>query len=449
MIQSSKVLWGEGLFLRPQHFQRQDAYHEWRSAEFARILHPYAWGVRRVSVDVDALATGTLRFRELQLVFPDGEIYSAPGDEELPPAVSLASLPAGTSDFVYHAALASLRAHGGNFTAIGKPIDGGVRYVQRNLEAEDWFTDAASAEVAVLKRSLRILASEEPRDHLVSLPVCRIRRSTSGAFELDDRFIAPSLSIAASVALQSALRRLIEILQAKVNALYGFHREPSRHVIEFRSGDIASFWLLHTASAAFASLSHLHMHPELHPERLFERMLELAGALMTFSKIFTLADLPAYRHDDPEKSFLRLDEIVIELLETVISTRYFSIALTEVKPSFLQGRLDSDKITAGTSLYLGVQATLPPAELVEAVPMRFKIGAPDDVEKLVLSAMSGIRLTHAPQVPAAIPVRPGAYYFALDGRSSLFERMLQAKTIALYTPSGIADLEVELFALNA
>ena len=45
-------------------------------------------------------------------------------------------------------------------------------------------------------------------------------------------------------------------------------------------------------------------------------------------------------------------------------------------------------------------------ELVEVVPLRFKVGAPDDVEKLVLSAMPGVRLAHAPQVPAAVPVRP-------------------------------------------
>jgi type VI secretion system protein ImpJ len=244
------------------------------------------------------------------------------------------------------------------------------------------------------------------------------------------------------------LRRLLDVLQAKVDALYGFHREPSRHVIEFRSGDIASFWLLHTASAAFAGLSHLHHQGGFHPERLYERMLELAGALMTFSKTFTLADLPAYRHAAPTEAFGRLDELIRELLETVISTRCFSIALQEIRPSFHHGRLDSDKITNATNFYVGVQAAMPSAELVEAVPVRFKVGAPDDVDKLVLSAMGGVRLAHAPQVPAAIPVRPGAHYFALEPRGSLYERMLQAQAMAVYVPSGISDLQLELFALN-
>ena len=41
MSYSAKVLWGEGLFLRPQHFQRQDAYHEARLFESIQAIQPY------------------------------------------------------------------------------------------------------------------------------------------------------------------------------------------------------------------------------------------------------------------------------------------------------------------------------------------------------------------------------------------------------------------------
>jgi type VI secretion system protein ImpJ len=136
------------------------------------------------------------------------------------------------------------------------------------------------------------------------------------------------------------------------------------------------------------------------------------------------------------------------LLETVISTRYFAITLSEVKASFHQGRLESERITAETRLFLGVQASLPMSELIDIVPLRVKAGAPDDVEKLVLSAMSGVRISHSPQVPPAIPVRPGVVYFAIEARGPLYERMLQGQTITLYVPQGIPDLQLELFALN-
>jgi type VI secretion system protein ImpJ len=68
--------------------------------------------------------------------------------------------------------------------------------------------------------------------------------------------------------------------------------------------------------------------------------------------------------------------------------------------------------------------------------------------KLVLSALGGVKLSHTPQVPAAIPVRPGFYYFAVEPRGPLYERMLQAQTVTIYVPSGIPDLRIELFALN-
>jgi len=120
-----------------------------------------------------------------------------------------------------------------------------------------------------------------------------------------------------------------------------------------------------------------------------------------------------------------------------------------LQPSFHQGRLDAEQINPQTQLYLGVSATMAPAELVEVVPQRFKIGAPDDVEKLVLSSMPGVRLVHAPQVPAAVPVRPGSYYFTLEPRGSLYERMLQAQALTVYAPSGLPDLRLELVAVNA
>lgn len=449
MLRTSKVLWGEGLFLRPQHFQQQDAYHESRLAEVASSLHPYAWGLRKLVIDVDALANGVLRIEHLQAIFPDGEIFNAPQDDALPAPISLQNTDPSIAEIVFHIALAPMRRTGGNFVAEQEASDGSVRFVQKNQVTADLFTHATEAEVSALQRVARLLPETEPRDHLISLPLCQVKRTATAGYELDPRFFAPAASIDASPALKAMLRRVLDVLQAKVSALYGFHREPSRHVIEFRSGDIASFWLLHTASSAFGALSHLHHHPGLHPERLFQQLLQLAGALMTFSKTFTLADLPSYHHLKPGDAFGRLDAMLQALLETVISTRYFSIALRMDKPSFYGGQLETDKITSQTTLVLGVKAALPPSELVSIVPLRLKAGAPDDVEKLVLSAMGGIRITHLPQVPAAIPVRPGSYYFELDARSPLYDRMLKSQTITIYAPAGIAELELELFALNS
>jgi type VI secretion system protein ImpJ len=445
---TSKILWGEGLFLRPQHFQQQDQYHEHRLHQSLRAIHPYAWGVRQLQLDREALSNNTLRLLELSLIFQDGEIYHAPGGDDLPEMLDLTQLPQSQQSVTFYAALPSFKAFGGNFAPAGQSGNA-ARFSPTNLDTPDLFTQAAGAELTYLKKTVRLVSEFEPRDSYVSFPLLRLRRTSTGGFELDPAFVPPSTSVASAPILFLQLRRLIDALQAKASALQGHHREPSKNVVEFRSGDMSSFWLLHTANSAYASLSHYFHHPALHPERLYEQLLGLAGSLMTFSKGHTLADLPTYQHDAPGPAFAKLHAIIRDLLDTVISAKYFAIALSEVKPSYHHGQLDSGKIDDKTAFYLAVAADMPALELVDIVPLRFKVGAPDDVDKFVLSAMPGVRLQHAPQVPAALPVRPDTFYFTLESKGQMYERMLQAQSISIYVPAGIRELRLELVAVTS
>ncbi|MES2017642.1 MAG: type VI secretion system baseplate subunit TssK [Pseudomonadota bacterium] len=445
---TSKVLWGEGLFLRPQHFQQQDQYHEHRLNESVKALHPYAWGVHQIELDREALASNTLRILALSLRFQDGELYDAPGADQLPNPVDLSALLQSQQTVTYYAALPAFKPFGGNFGPPGQAMNA-ARFVQADHDTPDLYTQAAQAQLAFLKKSVRLVSEFEPRDSYTHFPVLRLRRVATGGFEADPAFVPPTLSIRGAPILFLQLRRLIDALQAKVSALYGHHREPSKNVIEFRSGDMSSFWLLHTASSAYASLAHYFHHPALHPERLYAQLLGVAGALMTFSKSWTLADLPPYVHGDPGPGFAKLHMIIRELLDTVISSKYFAIALTQVRPSYYIGMLDSGKIDDKTTFYVAVTGTMPAVELVDLVPLRFKLGAPDDVEKFVLSAMPGVRLQHAPQVPAAVPVRPDTCYFTIEAKGQMYERMLQAQSISIYVPTGMHELQLELIAVTS
>jgi len=445
---TSKVLWGEGLLLRPQHFQRQDHYHEQCLQRGIKAVHPYAWGVENLQIDREALANSMLRVLNLSVRFQDGELVEAPEVDDLPEAIDLSLLQPSQQTITYHIALPGLKPFSGNFTPPGQSSNT-ARFVQANLDTPDLYTQAAPVQLAYLKKSLRLVSEADPRDSYVHFPLLRLRRAATGGFELDDTFVPPTLSVGAAPVLFQQLRRLLDALQAKVAALYGHQREPSRNVVEFRSGDMASFWLLHTASSACASLTHHFQHPALHPERLYQQLLDVAGGLMTFSKNWQLSDLPAYQHGDPGPCFAKLHTIVRELLDTVISSKYFAIALSEVRPSYHIGALDSGKIDEKTTFYIAVSAAIPAVELVDVVPLRFKVGAPDDVEKFVLSALPGVRLQYAPQLPAAVPVRPETCYFVLEAKGPMYERMLKAQSISIYVPAGMKELRLELLAVAA
>jgi type VI secretion system protein ImpJ len=66
----------------------------------------------------------------------------------------------------------------------------------------------------------------------------------------------------------------------------------------------------------------------------------------------------------------------------------------------------------------------------------------------LISALPGVPLTHMPQVPAAVPVRPNTYYFALSARSTLYEHALKQGALAVYPLDGIPGLKIELIAIS-
>lgn len=443
----SKILWTEGVTLRPQHFQQQDRYHEARLHRMTAALHPYAWGLAAEAIwDEEALANNILRPESLSLVFQDGETYDAPGSDPLPEAVELAELPSSEHQFTFYATLPAQIPHGGNLADVREQGKGQARFRQIELETPDLYTEAQDACILYLAKQARLLSHLATRAGHVSVPVLRLRRR-GGGFEIDPTFIAPSLSVAAAPALARLLDALMQKLQVKMEALYATQREPSKDVV-VQGGDTSSFWLLQTISAGCSSLHH-HVHCRgFHPERLFQDLLGLTGGLMAFSRKVRIKDLPGYDHEQPGPAFARLDAILRDLVDTVISSKYLAIPLTQdpARTSYFEGRLP-DTIDKKTMLCLGVRADLPAMELVAMVPARFKVAAPDDVGRLVASALPGVDMVHMPQVPSAVPVRPNTYYFALQGKGPLYAHMLQGQAVSVYVPSGIRELSLEMFAV--
>lgn len=47
MSKQSRVMWSEGMFLLPQHFQYQDEFHQHQLAEATLRSTPFHWGFRR------------------------------------------------------------------------------------------------------------------------------------------------------------------------------------------------------------------------------------------------------------------------------------------------------------------------------------------------------------------------------------------------------------------
>lgn len=451
MFKAEKILWGEGLFLRPQHFQLQDTYHEQRLNHTIRSTIPFAYGVQNIRYDETQLGTHVLALESVEMLWQDGEVYSAPARDLLPEPIQLDDLNLRGEMLIY-LALPILQANKKNVAhdEARQPS----RYHSYLTETHDLFTDATPAEITLLRRRAEfklIEVNTDPNhdlDGFLYLPVGKIKRQSSGHFELDHKFIPPILHIESCESLISNLKRTLNVIKAKIKTIQTNNRENEQKLIEFRSGDIVSFWLVNALNTAHATLNHLLQSPQIHPERLFFELLRLTGSLLTFSTAYEVEHLPQYKHHNLQDSFSQLDIILRDLLDTIISSRYISIALKEIRPSYWVGSLESDKITRESRLYIAVSSSMMQThELVQIVPLRFKVGNTVDVEQRVVSALPAIPIHHLMQVPTAIPVRSGVSYFEVEPHHDLYQRMLESETICIYVPAGFQDISVELIAV--
>lgn len=451
MFKAEKILWGEGLFLRPQHFQLQDAYHEQRLNHTIRSTIPFAYGIQNIQFDEAQLHTHILALESISMIWQDGEIYQAPTRDLLPEPVLLDELNLRGEILVY-LALPIVQANKKNVSAENSAQFG--RYHSYLTSTHDLFTDATAADITLLRRraEFRLLeANVEPNQELdgfLYLALAKIKRQSSGQFEFDRHFIPPILHIESSENLISSLKRSLNVIKAKIKTIQSNNRENEQKLIEFRSGDIVSFWLVNALNTAHATLNHLLQYPHIHPERLFFELLRLTGSLLTFSTAHEVDHLPRYQHHNLQESFSQLDVILRELLDTIISNRYISISLKETRPSYWVGSLETDKITRDTRLYVSVSSSMMQThELIQIVPLRFKVGSTIDVEQRVVAALPAIPLHHLMQVPTAIPVRSGVSYFEIEPHHELYQQMLSSETICIYVPSGFQDISIELIAV--
>src|SRR5260370_1657351 len=84
-----KVVWSEGLFLRPHHLQQTDRYLEHLVENRARHISPYPWGFSYLELDRDLAQQSKLSVRRAAGIMPDGTSFDVPGDSPIPEPIDV------------------------------------------------------------------------------------------------------------------------------------------------------------------------------------------------------------------------------------------------------------------------------------------------------------------------------------------------------------------------
>jgi type VI secretion system protein ImpJ len=446
MRQLRPVVWSKGTFLTPQYLQAHSLFQESLLQFRLETLSFCPWGFRSLEIDREALAGGHLAVSSASGIFPDGLLFDIPNADPAP-------APKPLNEYFHEEhpvidvslGIPEHRPAGLNVSTASLRSD--TRYIAETLLLRDENTGQSERPVQVGRKNFRLLVDDEVRAGAPALQLARVRRLPTGMLELDPAYVPPLVAISAREYLLSILRRLQEILTAKIGSLSGMRRQKNQSLADFTAADIANFWLLYTINSHFPMIRHLFETRHGHPEEAFSVLTSLAGSLTTFSNKLQPADLPGYDHLRLGERFADLDEKLRLLLETVVPTNFVSLPLKLAQPFIYGTPITDDKYLKDTNLYLAIRADMPEADLINKAPSLVKLCSATHLEHLIRQALPGVPMRHLPNPPSAIPVKLTYQYFAISSSGGAFEAIKRARSFAAYVPADFPDPQLELLVL--
>ena len=441
-----KVLWEEGMFLGPQHFQAWERHLLHQLHGRAGALAPHGHGLLSLTIDEDTLAQGELVVEQVAGVFRDGLWFRAPADDPLPMRRRFADA-FQTRANVLSVFLAVREARAGSMLSKAEDKSAVGRYRRRKTEVTDDLAGSAVREVAVGDLDLRLLWEGESTDGYQSLEIARVLR-TGNSYQLDKGFVPTCLCVGASPALGKILQRAAELLASKSEELAGKRGQRVGGTVQFTAADAATYWLRHPVNTHLPLVAHWCRTPQAHPEQVYRVFASLLGGLCTFSADKQPTAIPPYEHSDLTATFQELDRQLRDLPQNIAPESCVGVPLSRKGPDEWVGQVQDESLFERADFYLCLSGESSPDKFIREAPFKVKITSPAQLEAIRTYNVRGVALTHVPVPPSEIPQRAGCHYFVLTRDGKHWEAVRDARTLALSIPTEFDEVQVECLAVK-
>lgn len=452
------LLWHQGLFLQPQHFQLADLYTASLLTPLYRHLMPHFWGTAKMDVRQASLGTGTFHLDSGEFVFPDMTYAVVPDNAVVETRSFKDAWIDGGKPFTVYLGIRRFNQLGGNVTTLSTENPAGVntRFISSEAteEVRDLHENGPTAHLRRLKYALRILWESE-KDFFgdyETIPLARLERQGEEVV-LSNGFIPPSLAIHGSPWLAKIIREIRDQLASRGYQLEGYKRDRGIHTAEFGSRDMVFLLALRSLNRYIPQLSHM-LEATGHPWTAYGLLRQLVGELSSFSERYSVTGevqgsggLPLYDHLNLWNCFSRAQAVITSLLDEITAGPEYVFALSydgtyyssDLPPAVFEGK---------NRFYLVVQTASDAKDVLSALATGAKLSSRENLPLLIVRALPGVGITHLDRPPQELPRRVGALYFQVDHHGEQWAGVAKGKNIALFWESAPEDLKAELMVVG-
>lgn len=437
-----KVIWQEGMLLRPQHFQHNDRYYH-QQLKQTRLLGSDAWGFLTLEVDLQYLNLGKVVVNQASGVLPDGSLFELSGAME--PLVL--QVPANSGKQAIYLAL-PLATDNQVEVRGQQQTDVLTRYLACDVEVGDSNVGLdARFRISCARPDLRLLLGDQPNDHgWVKLKVAQVAgASDEGGVSLDTDFSPTFIFLQGSGYVSSCLKEVISLLASRGDAIAARIRGEGAAA----GSEIGDFLMLQLINRTELELRHYLTQGQVRPHELFRVLLSMFGELSTFASDSKRARLEVrYRHGDQGGSFRGLMEGVRDVLSMVLEQHAIELPLQQRQYGVLVCPVSDLKLLGTATFILAAAAQCDAEELRHRLPAHLKIGPVERIRELVNLHLAGIKVKPLPVAPRQIPFHAGKTYFMLDLNAREITQLEQSGGFAFHVGGEFSALELNFWAIR-
>ncbi len=438
MKKTPQVFWGEGMFLRPHHFQAAERYREEALQREIQRIQPFSYGLSGVSIAEDQLENFIFEIRDVSLKLKDGTALSSDSTLRLFPRGFKRELDLAGGRMRVFLGVPVMRETSANVFAPGEGPGGqDRRYVVESVEMFDENSGSNSQPLSIKRCNGRLFFGNESREGYECLEVAVVERSAVGRNfpVLAQDFIPSVTEIGASRTLQILCDEIMNRVEGKYRLLMS---EFTQGRMNLRSGAAADWQpiIKYKILGSFRFLlQQLTKIPRIHPFAVYAEFCRLAGELSIFDDSRNVIELPVYDHDNLGTCFRRTSEIIEMLLEKLVASRYVKVefvldrALVE-DDSIYKAVLKPEWLVPETEFFVAVEGREDDI-LAKDRYKTIKLGSPGDIPTLKRGNLWGLDLDPLKQAPVGLPVFENLHYFKIRKEPPYWPNVVRDRVMAL------------------
>ena len=443
-MNKNRVVWHEGLFLRPQHLQQQERFLQQWVAGSCHELRSYSWGVTQLEIDEQLLKLGKVAIVRAQGIFADGTPFDIPNNT---PAPEPYEIPKDTKNCLLYIAVPLVQPNA-LLMANKEDKKNLIRYGIKDIHVSDLHTGQieGDADVQVGELNLCILPETDKLNAYSVISIARIVESDKdGMVILDDDFIPTVMHCNSSPQIPRFINEVQGLLKHRGDALAGRLAAPGSAGVS----EITDFLMLQLMNNYEPLLEHLSVSKGVFPEELFRILISLAGELATFTREERRPiKYKSYVHDQQQVSFEFVMNEIRHSFSTVVEQKAIGISIEEHKFGIWVATVNDKSLYESSMFVLAVKADVATEKIRSKFPKQSTITSVEHIRELVNAHIPGIDLTPLAVAPRQIPYHSGFSYFELNSQHEYWESLPASGGLAVHVGTKLDNLELELWAIR-